>query len=130
MSAPFAVVVLIAVVATEVIEHDPDPRGFAQGMFDALRPGGVACPSTGNFDGIMARIKKNEWYYLDPPAHPVYYTPRSIVRLLKDVGFSAVDVECIGYNYIELYLRYPVPGFLQLVQMIRLPTGMTVVATK
>jgi 2-polyprenyl-6-hydroxyphenyl methylase/3-demethylubiquinone-9 3-methyltransferase len=118
------------VIATEVIEHDPDPRRFAQGMFDALKPGGAACLTTGNFDGIMARIKKDKWYYLDPPAHPVYYTPKSITRLLRGVGFSDVNVECIGSNYVELYLRYPIPGLLQFVQMIRLPTGMTVVATR
>jgi SAM-dependent methyltransferase len=119
-----------AVIATEVIEHDPDPRRFAQGMFDALKPGGEACLTTGNFDGIMARIKGGKWYYLDPPAHPVYYTPKSITRLLKGVGFREIDVVCIGSNYVELYLRYPIPGLLRFVQTIRLPTGMTVVARK
>jgi 2-polyprenyl-6-hydroxyphenyl methylase/3-demethylubiquinone-9 3-methyltransferase len=118
------------VIATEVIEHDPDPRRFAQGMFDALRPGGAACLTTGNFDGLMARIKKEKWYYLDPPAHPVYYTPKSIGRLLKDVGFKDLQVECMGSNYVDLYLRYRIPGLLQLIQLSRLPTGMTVVATK
>jgi SAM-dependent methyltransferase len=118
------------VIATEVIEHDPNPRRFAQGMFDALRPGGAVCLTTGNFDGIMARVKKGRWYYLDPPAHTVFYTPRSITRLLRDAGFRDINIEYIGSNYVDLYLRYPVPGLLELVQMIRLPTGMTVVATR
>jgi SAM-dependent methyltransferase len=118
------------VVATEVIEHDLNPMKFVSGMFDALRPGGRACLTTGNFDGMVARFKGAKWYYIDPPAHVVFYTPRSARRLFIDAGFRKVSVNCVGLSYIRRNQRFPIPGLLQLVHALQLPTGMTIYAEK
>lgn len=118
------------VVATEVIEHDLDPRRFVSGMLDALKPGGRACLTTGNFDGLVARLKGPKWYYLDPPAHVVFYTPRSVRRLFAECGFRKVAVHCVGMSYIRLQQRLPIPGLLRLVDALQVPTGMTIYAEK
>jgi SAM-dependent methyltransferase len=118
------------VVATEVIEHDTNPRGFVCGVFSALRPGGRACLTTGNFDGLTARFKGASWSYLDPPAHVCFFTPRSVHKLFTNAGFCDVRVHCVGLNYIRLYQRFPIPGMLAAVHWLRLPTGMTICAQK
>jgi SAM-dependent methyltransferase len=117
-----------AAVAVEVIEHDSDPRRFAEASFSALRPGGVLCLTTGNFDGWVARLWGRRWYYLDPPAHVFYYTPRSIRRLLGEAGFGPMEIHYTGFRYIEKYLDTGIRAFLSVPHLLRLPTGMTVVA--
>lgn len=118
------------VIATEVIEHDLDPARFATGLYNSLRAGGRACLTTGNFDGMTARIKGSAWYYIDPPAHVCFYTPRSATRLFKKAGFRNVRIHCVGLNYVRLRQKYPIPGFLQLVHALQIPTGMTICAQK
>jgi SAM-dependent methyltransferase len=118
------------VIATEVIEHDLEPLAFASAMASALRPGGLACLTTGNFDGFVARRHRIKWYYVDPPAHVCLYTPRSIRRLFKAAGFDRVEVTCIGFRYIDRQLKRPIPGLLAAAHLLQLPTGMTIVARK
>lgn len=117
-----------AVIAVEVIEHDPEPRGFVEAAYSALRPGGALCLTTGNLDGWVARLWGRRWYYLDPPAHVFYYTPRSIRRLLRDAGFRPVAIHYTGFRYIEKFLDTGFRAFLSVPHALRLPTGMTVVA--
>ena len=118
------------VIATEVIEHDLDPESFIRGMYDALKQGGRACLTTGNFDGLTARVTGRNWYYLDPPAHVVFYTPRSVEKLFLGAGFSGVSVQCVGLNYVRLHRKLPVPGLLKLIHALQVPTGMTICAVK
>jgi SAM-dependent methyltransferase len=119
-----------AVVATEVIEHVIDPGPFARCLFDVLKEHGTVYLTTGNFDGIQAWVKGLKWYYLDPPAHVVYYTSRSIRKLLTDAGFRSIRIEFIGAKHLALYRRWRLPGLLPLVHAARVSTGMTIVAKK
>ena len=118
------------VIATEVIEHDLHPSRFVAGLFNALRVGGAVCLTTGNFDSVMARFKGPGWYYLDPPAHVSFYTPRSIKKLFYDIGFRQVRIDCIGSTYLKFHANFPLPGFLWLIDRLQIPTGMTICATK
>ncbi len=77
------------VFGTEVIEHEIDPHGFVAALRQMLKPGGWAAFTTGNLDGLMARWKKADWYYLDPPAHVSYYTPRAVKRVFRGGRVSA-----------------------------------------
>jgi SAM-dependent methyltransferase len=116
--------------ATEVIEHDLDPQRFADGVFNALKSGGRACLTTGNFNGLTARYKGASWYYLYPPAHVCFYTPRSATILFKQAGFRNVEVHCVGLNYVRFNQKYRIPGFLQFAHMLQISTGMTISVQK
>jgi SAM-dependent methyltransferase len=118
------------IIGTEVIEHDPDPRPFAESVFKMLRPGGRCAFTTGNLDGMMARLKKERWYYFDPPAHVSYYAPRSARRLFREAGFRDVGIWKVGINYIDLKLKTRLPGILFLADLFSLPTGMVINATR
>lgn len=118
------------VIGTEVIEHDPEPRLFAESVYKILRPGGRCAFTTGNLDGLMARFKQERWYYLDPPAHVSYYSARSAKRLFDDAGFSEVGIWKVGLNYIDLKLRTHLPGILFLADLFSVPSGMLISAIK
>ena len=118
------------VFGIEVIEHDPEPHAFVRAVHDMLRPGGWAAFTTGNIDGLMARWKKEHWYYLDPPAHLSYFTPRAVKEVFDAEGFENISVERYGFRHIALKLRTRLPGILALTHLSNVSTGMSVAAQR
>lgn len=114
----------------EVIEHDTNPYLFMSAVHSMLTSGGYCVFSTGNLDGLMAKFHKNNWYYLDPPAHVSYFTPKSLKILLEKIGFSKVYIRRFGFNYVRMYQRYKIPFFLDIVDYLNISTGMIVIAEK
>jgi cyclopropane fatty-acyl-phospholipid synthase-like methyltransferase len=113
------------VFGTEVIEHDLEPHAFLGAVYAMLKPGGRAAFTTGNLDGGMARWKKTDWYYLDPPAHVSFYTARSARKALEMAGFRNVDVTRFGFNHIRIARKLHMPFLMRLVDMANISTGMT-----
>jgi 2-polyprenyl-3-methyl-5-hydroxy-6-metoxy-1,4-benzoquinol methylase len=121
------------VFGTEVIEHDLDPKGFLRAVHDMLKPGGRAAFTTGNLDGRMAKRNKADWYYLDPPAHVSFWTPRSARRGMTDVGFKDFGVTRYGFRHIEAAQK--LPSFLRdavlwATDLSNISTGMTISAQR
>lgn len=69
------------VLATETLEHVPDPDGFLEQAFRALRPGGKVIITT----PFAAR-----WHYI--PHDYWRFTPSSLRLLLERAGFEDVAV--------------------------------------
>ncbi len=118
------------IFGTEVIEHDPEPHEFVRAVHDMLKPGGWAAFTTGNLNGWMARWNREKWYYLDPPAHVSYYTPRAVQRLFSAEGFDRIDARRYGFNYIRLKLKTRLPGVLALSHLSNISTGMCLSARR
>jgi SAM-dependent methyltransferase len=85
-----------AVVAYEVIEHDPDARQFCLRILSKLKKGGVFILTTGNTRSLYARLAGRKWFYYDPPAHLNYFSDRSMRLLLGRTGFSRVKILRLG----------------------------------
>lgn len=118
------------IIGTEVIEHDPDPHAFARAVHAMLKPGGWCSFTTGNIDGLISRWNKGKWYYLDPPLHVSYYTPKAFRILFQQEGFDRLSVQHYGFNYISLKLKTHIPGILLLSDLMSISTGMTVRARR
>jgi 2-polyprenyl-3-methyl-5-hydroxy-6-metoxy-1,4-benzoquinol methylase len=118
------------IFGVEVIEHDPEPRAFVRAVHDMLKPGGWAAFTTGNINGLMARWNKDQWYYLDPPAHLSYFTPKAVKQVFGAEGFENISVKRYGFNYIALKLRTHLPGILALTHLSNVSTGMSIAAQR
>jgi SAM-dependent methyltransferase len=95
-----------AAAMIEVIEHIKDPGPTLAALLKLLRPGGWVLITTGDVGSLRARIQGSHWGYLRPPGHVSYFTGRSLVQLLRSVGFSEVKA-VPTFN-----LAFPsVPGF-------------------
>ena len=80
-----------AINATEVLEHVRDPLAFLRKIEALLKPGGVFVYSTGNADGLYARLLGKRWPYYLPEGHLFYYTPRTLRRYFQRVGLQVVE---------------------------------------
>lgn len=80
--------------ASHVIEHVPDPKAFAQKVYDILTPGGIFWFWTPNINSLDAKLFKNHhWGAYHFPRHWVFYDPHSIKDLAAQTGFELVKIE-------------------------------------
>ncbi|HEV3351747.1 MAG TPA: class I SAM-dependent methyltransferase [Acidimicrobiales bacterium] len=81
------------ILASHVIEHVDDPKGFAQRAFDLLVPGGVFVAATPNVDSADVRLFRGNWGGCHFPRHWTFYDASTIEALATSVGFEVVRIE-------------------------------------
>lgn len=81
-----------AVVSLYVLEHVTDPRGFVKTVHDVLKPGGLAIiriPYTAPLFPLQRLLGRPLMY---APMHLNDFTPGSMLRLARNVGFRDAEV--------------------------------------
>jgi SAM-dependent methyltransferase len=93
---PFADGEFGIVTMKHVLEHTPDPRRALAEVRRVLRPGGGLFIAIPHGDYHKARRRPQSSRYFLPAVHGVehfvYYTPRTLTRLLTDCGFTVARV--------------------------------------
>jgi SAM-dependent methyltransferase len=95
------------IYCSEVIEHLADPRGFIDGLFDLLTPGGLFFLTTPDISHWRRARDVTRWDGLCPPSHCVYFNPRSLTALLRRAGFIGVERRWSFKPGIKLTCRKP-----------------------
>ena len=90
------------VIASELLEHIPEPAIILKEIARILRPGGLLWATTPNAKGLSSRVLGLEWSVMSPPEHLQLFSAAGISRLLKGVGFRSVNVNTEGLNPVEL----------------------------
>jgi SAM-dependent methyltransferase len=85
-----------AVHSAVVLEHVPDAAGLLRLVRGLLRPGGALLLAVPNDDNPVQRAAAATlgiapWWF-GPPHHLNYFTPVTLPRLLRRVGFEVVDL--------------------------------------
>ena len=81
-----------------VIEHLPSPRKLLTSVHDIIRREGLLSISTTNFDSFSVAVCGSNWQYIGGDDHIYLFTPKTLIRLLKDTGFRAVLIKTRGVN--------------------------------
>ena len=98
------------VIATEVIEHLPDPPAFLQLMARALAADGILYLTTPDGDKISPELTPRELLpILSPGAHLVLQTAASLAFALRRAGFAHVEIHQDGHSLIA----YASAGFFR-----------------
>lgn len=79
------------VTMIEVIEHLANPVAALRSLARAMRPGGILVIQTANMDGRQARRAGPAYHYF-LPGHLVYFSRRTLTRMLSECGFDVVRV--------------------------------------
>ncbi len=90
----------------EVLEHQPNPESFLLDCYELLNPGGlivVCVPQDYSVLQMEAQHKLNlKPYWLAPPQHLNYFTPKTLQLLLRRCGFQILDAR--GTYPLEQFL--------------------------
>jgi 2-polyprenyl-3-methyl-5-hydroxy-6-metoxy-1,4-benzoquinol methylase len=86
------------VTAVDVVEHVADPRGLLEAMRDSLKPTGVLCLVTPDFDSFVARTLKQNWWHVRQ-AHIYYFTEEILERLLDETGYRIIKKKRYAWTF-------------------------------
>ncbi|PIS47589.1 MAG: hypothetical protein COT17_02715 [Elusimicrobia bacterium CG08_land_8_20_14_0_20_51_18] len=94
----------------DVLEHVPEPFVFLKEVKRLLKSDGLLVLQAPNFDSFMAGLMRENWAWLTPPDHLYHFTPGSLLRLLKAVGFEIEEIstwEPAGDFIGNIYSDFP-----------------------
>lgn len=86
------------VVSIEVIEHINNPRVELDKFFALLRKGGLVYITTPNFNSLIRYRLKEKYSVINYPGHLSYYTPKTLRKVFKIAGFSALKITTTGIS--------------------------------
>jgi SAM-dependent methyltransferase len=78
--------------ANHSLEHITRPREPLEEMFRVLAPGGTLFLGVPTNESQNARLFGEHWWYLGAPVHPVTFSTRGLLALVRAVGFEPVRV--------------------------------------
>lgn len=76
----------------DTIEHLKNPRQFLEKIASDLQPAGLVTISTGDIGAWLPRIQKSRWRLIHPPSHLWYFSSKTLIEMLSDVGFETIRV--------------------------------------
>lgn len=111
-----------AVTLQDVIEHVRAPKAEVKEIYRILKPGGIifiVAPDAGN---ILRRLLGPHWYHYQPGEHLMYFSRKTLARVLGDANFKKVKTgttyHIMSLESIMTRLKYYVPWFFELLLKI------------
>ena len=88
----------------DVIEHFREPKNTMSLIKSALKDDGILVVDTPNIESIYSRFRGKDWGGLGK-YHLYYYTPKTLLKLLKSTGFSPIitkshKIDAISFDAI------------------------------
>ncbi len=80
------------------LEHVLDPLQTLEESKIILKKNGWLIINLPNFDSLERHIFQEEWSYLAPPRHLYHFTPVTLSRMLKKVGFKVIKIKYPFFN--------------------------------
>lgn len=76
------------IYTSEVIEHVPEVRSFCGKLAQLLRPDGILYVTTPDISHWRRPRDVRQWDGFGPPAHLIYFNPKSLTDLLASFGLT------------------------------------------
>ena len=75
------------VTMLNVLEHLPDPLTSLQKIYQILHTGGLLVIEVPDIDCPESKRSKQDWPLLQPDAHLLHFSKKTLTNLVKDAGF-------------------------------------------
>ena len=93
-----------AVTLFEVVEHLAEPLSLMRECRRILKPGGIACLSTGNARSWTVSAMGARWDYFNMEkdgGHVSFFNPESIAVLARRTGFAVAEIDTARVRFTE-----------------------------
>jgi ubiquinone/menaquinone biosynthesis C-methylase UbiE len=87
------------VTMIHTLEHLPDTQRALNKAFRVLQRGGLFCGMVPNIDSLCSRTMGDDWQWLEPSCHYVYFSPKSIRKNLQRAGFVIENLYTIKGDF-------------------------------
>ncbi|MFZ0711036.1 MAG: class I SAM-dependent methyltransferase [Terrimicrobiaceae bacterium] len=84
------------VALSHVLEHIQEPVSWLKSIHRVLRVGGYVALAQPNHEGLVPRFFGRRWYAWDLARHCWHFTPMTLSRLLREVGFTDGDIKLLS----------------------------------
>jgi 2-polyprenyl-3-methyl-5-hydroxy-6-metoxy-1,4-benzoquinol methylase len=100
-----------ALVMLDVLEHLADPSEALRHIRPMLSEAGVLALATVNVEGLHGRLRGGDWpWFIRSRLH--YFCPATLVKMLADAGFEAVEWTVVPRSFHMSYLLHRAGGVL------------------
>lgn len=89
------------ITAIDFIEHVRDPRFTLKKIYKMMKKDGVLIIETPNIASLYSRISGRRWMGFDLPFHLYYFTPKTLKRIMEEVGFKNIKMETSHFNLLS-----------------------------
>jgi SAM-dependent methyltransferase len=93
------------VSATDVLEHQPDPRELLLLIGRYLEPSGTVFITVPFADSFHGRVLRSRWAMVEPPSHSHFFSRRSLESLLASCGLKLEGMCQYNATYPPLIRR-------------------------
>ncbi len=103
------------ITASQVIEHDPDPKAFLQAVYKHLKDNGKVVMSFPNISSLYRKLFGRIWINWHVPYHCNFFTKKSFTKLAQLSGFKIREIKTVTPNLwtilqIRMLLTKPEEG--------------------
>ena len=87
-----------------VLEHVHSLKPYLHQCFKSLKQNGRLIIAVPNYTSFDAKYYKKYWAAYDLPRHLYHFSPKSMTRLLNEIGFELVSLKPMWYDsfYVSL----------------------------
>ena len=107
------------IIMLDVLEHLIDPKNSLKILKNSMKKNGLLYLTTPNINSLASKINKQYWQWLSPPAHLFYFSPETIIELLKRSGLKVVSIETFKGDANNLILE-TIKGIILKIGLLKL----------
>lgn len=105
------------VTLQDVIEHIKNPIFEMAEVYRVLKSGGIVFVVTPDIGGFWHKLLGPLWYHYKPGEHIVYFSQKTLVKVLKNVGFKNIETKktyhVMSLEYVFNRLKYYSPWLFE-----------------
>ncbi len=90
------------IVASEIIEHIPEPQKLLDESYRTLRSGGLFWGTTPHGQGLSGKFLGSDWSCVLPPEHLHLLSVKGLHIMLEKAGFRQIEVKTHSINPYEI----------------------------
>ncbi|MFH0895108.1 MAG: class I SAM-dependent methyltransferase [Bacteroidota bacterium] len=87
-----------AITLFHVFEHLPKPKQTLECICEILKPEGILVISMPNIISIQSRLFKGKWLHLDPPRHLLFFSMKSLDKIMIEKGFEPIGKTAVSFE--------------------------------